>query len=148
MATFDIATYSEGPTFYLDKPLTKGQMKDVLDQCRQTFGPSYDFVLEPITEGGLQMTKCPQLEVLDGYKAVRFNVHGLQWPWIGKDVEELWRGEQKDDVLCPKGLFHTTIRAFYGAPAWTGREYQALQLAFNRAGIRFAGRDDFEPDTL
>ena len=57
----DTYTYCGGPTLQWTKdvPCDTQHMLDLLERLRTAFGPEYEWQAEPISEGGMQMTRWP-----------------------------------------------------------------------------------------
>lgn len=150
-------TYCEGPSFVTH---TKGlTTKDVVALCvhlNHAFGEGYEFVPEPITEGGILMKNWPEKQQKQ-YKTIRFGVDrnsgGSGWPWIREDTFEKWKSDEKDNLLFASTAsisskanasmemkMGTFLKAFNGAPVWTIEELAKVEECFAKIGFRRSGK--------
>jgi hypothetical protein len=128
--------------------------KSIVTLCNlleERFGAGHEFAPEPITEGGLKMTKFPGL--VDGaYKTMRFSVgdssRRVGWPWITSDARKRWNALPAEDLFARRdpefgssrlqiGLF---LKAFHGAPCWTRDEIRIVAQCFEALGFVSRGK--------
>lgn len=144
-------TYTYGPDMSTESPVTTRSIVKIIDSLHAQFGEEYEFVPEPITEGGILFTKWPGKK--DGqYKTFRFNFSHTsgKWPWVERNGQvESWRNSREEVIWSPprrdagikrkkedqklKGT--TYLKAFYGAPVWTMAELKMFQVALESVGI-------------
>jgi hypothetical protein len=134
-----MATYCYAFNVKAERDVTKG---DYIRMCAALssalgvhVGP------EAVSEGGLRL-RTPR-----GVKCLRHNFHlraasgspasVYQWPTIVDGTEEMWRGEEADDVLVPKGArARTFLKALADAPVWTKHELRCVQRGFDEHGFK------------
>lgn len=127
-------TYCPGPRFSVTEPITTRNIGTIIEVLTSVFGEGYEFQPEPISEGGIIMTKWPGKE---GFKTIRFNFGrqtNSKWPWVTDGAfagtTTIW-----DKVGLEKYKGGTYLKAFYGAPVWTPEEVQHVVHAFDAAGF-------------
>jgi len=129
-------TYFAGPNIRVSRNITTKTMVNLIDALCERFGPGYSFALEPISEGGIQMTS-----VEHGFKTFRFNLNNYgEWPSInGATTLQSWRDNEHAtviwnarDAVMRGGLF---LKAFHGAPCWTRDELNKVASALASVGI-------------
>ena len=103
---------------------TLGRIRTACRAAAEQLGDGYAMEPDAICEGGVRFTRWPGKVDGDGaYKAVRFS--GLRgWPLLTRDVSDatpLWLDE------VPRLDFF--LKAFYGAPAFTVAELEAVASA-------------------
>lgn len=146
-----IQTYCSGPVLRSSAAIDTHTMVHLLDALQQSFGDGYAFRLEPITEGGIEMSNWPgKAEGQFAYKTLRFSFrdHGT-WPVIGSDTEAKWRTSPPVIIwtpppvtVCKRRRQVVTkidgacfLKAFYAAPAWTKAELTSFMNALESVGI-------------
>jgi len=132
-------TYCPGPSIRAANNITTKTMVSLIDALCERFGPGSSFALEPISEGGIQMTSIER-----GFKTFRFNFQPYgnygKWPFIdGQTTLQSWRDDENAAIIwngrgnVMKGdLF---LKAFYGAPCWTRDELTKVASALASVGI-------------
>lgn len=138
-----LATYCTGPVFTSAYPFTTSTVVQLIDDLNTRFGPSYTFVPEGISDGGILMTKWPGSDSAKNqkhYKSMRFQIPGSgKWPWIREDTFQRWRTEPAEVIWSPQAgqlkgnLF---LKALYGAPVWTQHEIDMVVKSFETAGFQ------------
>jgi len=124
----------------------------------------YRFVPEAITEGGILMWKWPgKIEHGDDHRRSMYKTMRITfrrgWPWIRHDYDcrvEKWLGD--NTVICRgqtdlhldggiplystgnSRLTNTFLKAFHGAPSWTGEELQLFEACLAKIGMVRKGR--------
>ena len=144
-------TYCPGQGFSRCADVRCGTIVDLCDALGEVFGPGYEFLPEPITEGGIVMSQWPGRGGADDvrtttppFKTFRFQMQTVgnlyKWPWITspRDTLERWRklkGTPSDQVIWSRvsrsgkvegRLFY---KSFYGAPCWTPCEVMHISDA-------------------
>ena len=121
----NIKTYGPGPryNYYVHPDLTVRKIKKVIDNLNEK-STHYRYVLEPISEGGIQLISPNRHE----YKSFRFSFEN--WPIVRNyEVNEedldvpLITGRYHEYDKCPLSTF---LKAFDGADAWTEDEISEI----------------------
>lgn len=113
-------TYCHGPQYkyYVHPDLTVRKIKKVIANLNEK-STHYRYVLEPITEGGIQLIPPDS----QGYKSFRFRF--ANWPHVTNfDVRE----EDLDNPLITrtKCTLTTFLKAFDGADVWSKDEISEI----------------------
>lgn len=139
-------TYCEGPQFKSGFSITTKTIVDLVHALGKRFGKGYEFNLEPISEGGIQMISWPGKEYAHAYKTMRFHVDGGRWPWITEHSLNEWQNntpvviwklppaefKKKQEPVVGELFF----KAFNGAPCWTFEEVALIVDAFESTGFK------------
>lgn len=136
-------TCCDGPRFSCSFPITTKTIVDLVHALRKRFGEGYEFGLESITEGGIQMTSWPGKEEGHVYalKTMRFQMAQDNWPrveehtlksWEKSEPFVLWSSQKKSGSL--KGALY--LKAFHGAPCWTSESVAHIVEAFQSIGFK------------
>jgi hypothetical protein len=137
-------TCCNGPIFSCSFPITTKTIVELVHELQRRFGEGYEFGLEPITEGGIQMTSWPGKEEGHVYalKTMRFQMSQDNWPRIEKDTFSNW--EENDPVVLWQEKKEAKLRgalylkAFYGAPCWTPLSVTHIVNALQSVGFKCA----------
>ena len=109
-------TYTPGPTFKLNGPVTAVQVANVIDDLNYLM-PGCNFAPEAICEGGISWPVQRQ----GPYKTFRFDSCMGDWPWLSHpDLNGSLR-ECDDQVVFDdfrSKSFDTFLKAFHGAPCY------------------------------
>ena len=125
-------TYCDGPTYKIHDKLTRKDIILVIDALNEIFGQGWNFQLEPITEGGIEVVQWPG-KPKHAFKTLRFIHDKIQWPWITSLSAAEWR--ESDKVVLEGCVFDTYLKAFFGAPCWSVRELEKWNRAWARVGV-------------
>lgn len=138
-------TLCSGVCFSYPFPITTKTIVDLVHGLRERFGEGYEFNLEPITEGGIEMIHWPdkQEHEVGMLKTFRFHIHyGGEWPQITRDHLRQWEKYGYETVIWKapslkkplKGNLY--FKAFHGAPPWTLEEIGFIVSAFESLGFK------------
>jgi len=123
-------TYTPGPTFKLNGPVTAVQVANVIDDLNYLM-PGCNFAPEAICEGGISWPVQRQ----GPYKTFRFDSCMGDWPWLSHpDLNGSLR-ECDDQVVFDdfrSKSFDTFLKAFHGAPCWTLKELRVFVVAIEK----------------
>jgi hypothetical protein len=148
MTDDECATYCVGPRLVVDtkRNITSRTILDIITHLRIVFGPGYEFEPEDATEAGIVWVEYPG-KTKRSYKSFRFHFYTAGgWPvlnderldeWVhGERPEILWKfSDRRTDKEREEPIGSSTLKAFYGAPAWTVKEVNLFRNAFRQHGV-------------
>lgn len=135
-----------GPWFTFPYSITTKTIVDFVYALRARFGKGYEFRIEPITEGGIQMMSWPGKEHARAYKTMRFHIQRGKWPFIEDNTFGQWENsppillwplppkEAKKKQKPVDGELY--FKAFSGAPCWTPDEVSLVVSATESVGFK------------
>lgn len=134
------ATYTTGPRYLVSQNVTKQTFIKIIDEINAAFGEGYEFDLEPITEGGIIWRQWPG-KLPGHFKTFRLCIR--DWPDIAPSWKIIW--QNNTEVVLKSGEIHfTTLKAFYGAPAWTMEEVEKFRSVLAKHGLEIQPDDGLE----
>ena len=98
--------------------------EELLQNCRDVFGPEYEFERLYRCEGGIAVRKCPQGICHNDGKNVRLNLRG--WPW--GDTKDMTEEEKKNTKLMAQNRLQTRNSLLFKGDRihWTQEEMQLM----------------------
>jgi len=147
MSSSILSTYTDGPNLLVKDIVIKEDFKLLFDdlnrnvKLRDMNGGNVTFEPEGTSGGGILYNfNDPELKF---YKSFRFGFHTFSansWPFIGPSKSEAWGVECAQDIVHPthrvRPPYHTTLKAFYGAPLFTLAELRLICNILGDHGIR------------
>ena len=97
--------------------------EQLLQNCRDVFGPEYEFERLDRCEGGVALRKCPQDICQDDGKNVRLNLRG----WPAWDTTDMTEEDKKNTELTVQHAGTRNSLIFKGDQIhWTQKEMQLM----------------------
>ena len=123
------------------KAVSYYDFEHLLQNCRDVFGPEYEFERLDRCEGGIAVRKCPQGVCHNSAKNVRLNLRG----WPAWDTKDMTVEEKKNTELTGRCLPQTRNNLIFKGNRihWTREEMQLMTCCvattFGWRPIRSAG---------